>query len=234
MDDVLHHCRVWLNEHIALSNVGEEKVSMRDMYRYVSVLLLSHLTGLSFERTIAWLTEMNCNAPSLDRTRFISQNIKAFSATNRGNSGETTWMSQRDRTQQLSALERASFRAICKVFLNPVYTFTTLDDDLYGTRAKENQVKSLSARKADKEGHSADAIADALFRLTFMVRFRRRGMYSSLCNVYWKTKGNVVFMVSYSQLTEGTEVCPSCDFSCRMVLDQFLLCQSTSLDAIRS
>ena len=78
MGDVLHHCRIWLNEHIALSNVGEEKVSMRDMYRYVSVLLLSHLTGLSFERTIALLTEMNCNVPSLDRTRFISQNIKAF------------------------------------------------------------------------------------------------------------------------------------------------------------
>ena len=84
-------------------------------------------------------------------------------------------MSQRDRTQQLSSFETASFRAICKVFLNPVYTFATLDDDLYGTRAKYNQVKSLSAREADREGHSADAIADALFRIIFMVRFRRRG-----------------------------------------------------------
>jgi hypothetical protein len=41
--------------------------------------------------------------------------------------------------------------------------------------ATGNQVKTLSARKADREGHCADAIADALFRITIFVRFRRRG-----------------------------------------------------------
>lgn len=50
----------------------------------------------------------------------------------------------------------------------------TLDDDLFGTRAADNQVKTLSARKADKEGHSEDAIADALFRVVLGLRFRRR------------------------------------------------------------
>lgn len=62
-----------------------------------------------------------------------------------------------------------------KIFLSPVHTFATLDDDLYGTTARDNQVKTLSMRKADREGHTADAIADALFRLTIAVRFRRRG-----------------------------------------------------------
>ena len=138
MDDVLHHFPLWLNEYISLRNVGEEKGSTQDMYIYVYVQLLSHLTGLSFERTNSWLTEMNFKVPSLDRTQYISHNIKALSATNRVNSGEMTWMSQRDRTQQLSSFERASFRAICKVFLNPVYTFATLNDDLYGTTAKYN------------------------------------------------------------------------------------------------
>ena len=56
-----------------------------------------------------------------------------------------------------------------------MYTFKTLDDDLYGTRARDNQVKKLSARKADREGHTADAFADALFKVSLMVRFRRRG-----------------------------------------------------------
>lgn len=36
-------------------------------------------------------------------------------------------------------------------------------------------VKTLSARKADKEGHSADVLCDALFRATVSVRFRRLG-----------------------------------------------------------
>lgn len=56
-----------------------------------------------------------------------------------------------------------------------MYTLTTLDDDLIGRRAGENQVKTLSARKADLEGHNADAVADTFFRVTFMVPFRRRG-----------------------------------------------------------
>jgi hypothetical protein len=59
--------------------------------------------------------------------------------------------------------------------LTPSHTYATLDDDLFGARTTDNQVKTLSARKADSEGHCADAIADALFKITFFVRFRRRG-----------------------------------------------------------
>ena len=33
----------------------------------------------------------------------------------------------------------------------------------------------LSSRKADREGHSADAVADALFKIVFAIRFRRQG-----------------------------------------------------------
>ncbi|PXF45600.1 hypothetical protein BWQ96_04605 [Gracilariopsis chorda] len=33
----------------------------------------------------------------------------------------------------------------------------------------------ISSRKADREGHSADALADALFRIVLAIRFRRRG-----------------------------------------------------------
>lgn len=51
----------------------------------------------------------------------------------------------------------------------------TLDDDQFGARESDNQVKMLSARKADKEGHLADVIVDALFRILSAIRFRRRG-----------------------------------------------------------
>ncbi|PXF43196.1 hypothetical protein BWQ96_07071 [Gracilariopsis chorda] len=33
----------------------------------------------------------------------------------------------------------------------------------------------LGARKADRDGHSADALADALFRIILAIRIRRRG-----------------------------------------------------------
>lgn len=49
-----------------------------------------------------------------------------------------------------------------------MHKFATLDDDLSGTRAVDNQVKMLSSRKADREGHCSDAIADDLFCVTLM------------------------------------------------------------------
>jgi hypothetical protein len=59
--------------------------------------------------------------------------------------------------------EKASSRTGCRIFLTCNHTYATLDDDLYETRATNNQVKTLSARKADKEGHCADDIADSFF-----------------------------------------------------------------------
>ena len=43
-----------------------------------------------------------------------------------------------------------------------------------GTRAADNQVKTISNRKTDGEGHVADVLADALFRVVMQMRFRRR------------------------------------------------------------
>jgi hypothetical protein len=68
----------------------------------------------------------------------------------------------------------------CKVSLTPLYTRGTLYDDLYVTRSSDDQIKTLRSRKADKEGHCAGALTNALFRITFVVRFGPRGEAQSL------------------------------------------------------
>lgn len=52
----------------------------------------------------------------------------------------------------------------------------TLDDETYGCRAKDNQVKTLNNRKADAEGYCADVLADVCFRAPLGLRLRRRGV----------------------------------------------------------
>lgn len=59
-------------------------------------------------------------------------------------------------------------------FLHTPHLFATLDDDLFRTRSGDNQVKTVSDRKADKEEHGADEIADELSRVILSIRFRRR------------------------------------------------------------
>ena len=182
MDSILNKCFLWLNELIILRSLEMKRLGLDDMYRYVAVLLLSHCTGFSFAKTIGMILDCGCTPPALERVRFISTHILPYSPAYRGGGGTVTWNAQRDQTPSISEFERTAFRDTCKVFLTPVHMFVTMDDDLYGSRATDNQVKSLSSRKADREGHIADAVADAFFRVTLMVRFRRRGE-SQLTNV---------------------------------------------------
>lgn len=65
-----------------------------------------------------------------------------------------------DQTRHLSSLERILFKTVQKIVFQPLHLFMTLDDDLFGTRATENQVKNLSSRKADRQGHVADVVFD--------------------------------------------------------------------------
>lgn len=58
-----------------------------------------------------------------------------------------------------------------------------LEDDLVGTLAQDNQVKTLSARKTDREGHLADVVADALFNAVMSVRFRQRAEKQELAAI---------------------------------------------------
>lgn len=88
------------------------------------------------------------NAPSLERVRFILNKIKEYYATGRGDYGGSRWNSQHDQTAKLEQFEQTSFRLSSSMFLHCSESMLTLDDDLYGTRAKDNQVKTLSHRKA--------------------------------------------------------------------------------------
>lgn len=176
LEDVLEQCRKWLNGHISLHDLGRKAVGMDDMYRYVAVMLASHLYGISLDRTLDTLSRFDCTPPPLDRVRFISTNILAYPATGRRNAGGgVVWNAQRDPTQLLDTFEKTAYAMSRGVFLTPVHTMVTLDDDLHGTRSKLNPVKTLSSRKADREGHAADTICDAFFRITLGARLRRRG-----------------------------------------------------------
>ncbi|CDF41179.1 unnamed protein product [Chondrus crispus] len=143
-DEVLHKCLDWTNESIVLKHLSISPLRMSDMYSFLGVSVFSQCSGFSLAKSLFFLSKLDCPVPTLQLVRFISANILAFSATGRGDQGESVWNSQRDQTVHLSEFEQAPYRMSCKVFLSPGHTFATLDDDLYGTRAIENQVKTLS------------------------------------------------------------------------------------------
>lgn len=117
------------------------------------------------------------NVPSFSTCRHIKSNLLAYPPTTRGelSSESLGWLSQRDQRVHLRDFETIEFREVQKCLVVPLYANVTIDDDLYGTRAAVNKVKTLEHRKAVAEGYVADRIDDVLHEVKFDVRFRRRG-----------------------------------------------------------
>lgn len=49
----------------------------------------------------------------------------------------------------------------------------TLEDSLFGIRANDDKVRTLSKQKADKEGCSADTVACTFSSVVFDLQFQR-------------------------------------------------------------
>lgn len=64
---------------------------------------------------------------------------------------------------------------IDKKYFSPLHFLATFDDDIFGTRTADRQLKMTRSRRADCAGHSADALADALFCIVAAIQFWRSG-----------------------------------------------------------
>lgn len=81
--------------------------------------------------------------PPLDILRTIAPNILEYISTGRDVWGKDTWISKRDQTQLLIELESVEFKETRNIFFIPLHVLATLDDELYVTRALENQVEPI-------------------------------------------------------------------------------------------
>lgn len=81
----------------------------------------------------------------------MAENLLAFPIVGRGKDGSSTWAAQRDQTPHISEFEHIAFKDTRDDFLHATCMFLTSNNELFGTRAADNQVKILSNRKADIE-----------------------------------------------------------------------------------
>lgn len=174
IEPALRQCLEWMNQSIRLQKSDEKTFQLPDMYRFISVFLIYRCTNYSFEKTIQMLNIIGHSGLRLKVVRFIISNILGYSPVGRGNCALETWNALKDETQQLSDFERIEFDVVRNVFFGTAQIFAILDDDILGTSATNNQVKSLYNRKADREGHTGDVIADSIFRFVIGLSFRRR------------------------------------------------------------
>lgn len=149
-DELVRKCNLCTNERIVINTWCLEPLHRADMYSFLALFFSWWCSGFSISETLELLHKMDCPVPLLSLVRFLSSNILAVSSTGSGDNGESVCCSQRDQTVRLSEFEMAAYSRSCKVFLPPSYTFATLDDDLHGTRASDNQSKLLEPGRQTK------------------------------------------------------------------------------------
>lgn len=66
----------------------------------------------------------------------------------------------------MANLERMVFNVVLKIIFKKLHIFATLYHALFGTRATENQMNSLSNLKAYKDRHTTGVMFDAWMRMT--------------------------------------------------------------------
>ena len=88
---------------------------------------------------------------------------------------EATWMRRGVLLRQLAPLEKDMFAKSVETLMNRSDAHLVIDDELIGSWLKDVESKSLSNRKAGKEGPTADCIACSFTSVLFGVRLRVRG-----------------------------------------------------------
>jgi hypothetical protein len=88
---------------------------------------------------------------------------------------EDTWMQDKNRLRNLEELEEKMFAPSIKLIMNKKNGELVLDDELIGSRSSDVECKTLSYRKAGKEGPVVDAIADSHLGCILGMRLRVKG-----------------------------------------------------------
>ena len=100
---------------------------------------------------------------TLDRYKQIYQCIRGFEMSGRHEEwkdyDQLTWMKRGVMLRKLAPLEKEIFVKSIDTLMNQANAHLVIDDELIGSRAKDVESKSVSNRKAGKEGPTADCIA---------------------------------------------------------------------------
>ena len=113
----------------------------------------------------------------LSRYKQIHSCIRGFPLEGRrdDSNDEATWMRRGVMLRELAPLEKEMFAKSIDTLMPKCNAHLVIDDELIGSRAKDVKSKTVSNRKAGKEGPVADCVACSFTSVLYGVRLRIRG-----------------------------------------------------------
>lgn len=151
--------------------------TLSNTYSVIAVMFYTHNCGCSLRHSMATFHLFGTLTPMLPTCLYVLRLFLALPATGRRKyaDSDSTWIAQRDLTAQLSEGDGVALSLSNRIFFVPLHQVVTLVVDSIFTRASDQQVDTLSPRRAQNEVHLSDGLADSFFTCLIAVRFRRRG-----------------------------------------------------------
>ncbi|SPQ96822.1 unnamed protein product (mitochondrion) [Plasmodiophora brassicae] len=113
--------------------------------------------------------------PVMDRTRFLEllSSIRGYAQVGRTGSWDAGWNTT-EVTHQFQSMLDELFEESRHIFVDLHNSWLVSDDELVGCRAKTVPVKTVTGRKAGKEGQIVDVVADTFSRVVLASQLRGR------------------------------------------------------------
>jgi hypothetical protein len=174
-----------LREHLSEQLVKDGKQPVRtvaELYEVIATFFIRSRfrlsTPVAYNRFLLPL-EKSENIMLTSQSRYVDIILRIRGYDVAGRSGEDsledTWMQDKNRLRNLEELEEKMFAPSIKLIMNKKNGELVLDDELIGSRSSDVECKTLSYRKAGKEGPVVDAIADSHLGCILGMRLRVKG-----------------------------------------------------------
>jgi len=111
----------------------------------------------------------------LGRVKALQSNTRGYPVRGRSGADDDTWMQRKRSLRNISELEKEIYAPSASMFINTTNGVLVVDDELVASRAKDVELKSLSNRKAGKEGPVSDCVSDSLTSVLCGMRLRVKG-----------------------------------------------------------
>lgn len=149
---LVEQCVYWLNNEPCPLEGGEEEqpaITPSDLYRFLTVFLLSQATTLSMSKSATILKHLGHTTPSPDEQARLQSRLCTLSPLT------TPTKSMKEAGDKEKTFEEVAYETSKQIFYVPLHQFISLDDTLFSSST------------------SCEAVVDTLFHIVLGARFSR-------------------------------------------------------------
>jgi hypothetical protein len=157
---------------------GKTATTKHELWTFFATIFLRSAFNLS--TAVAWkqMESGSAGFVLMDMKRYnsILHNLRGYDMIGRSpENADAAWMQRSNLLRNMNGLERSFFERSVTHLLNKHNGVLVIDDELISSRASDVETKTISNRKAGKEGPVSDCVSCSVTNILYGARLRVKG-----------------------------------------------------------